>query len=269
MNKKRYLGFALGEHGDLVIQTVAAKQFKRFNPDAHLTLAIGGKFHRIAPLFKNHKYFDDYIIFEGYDDFPTLNDRKIIENGGLTRVFNPMPKHSRFDWYNYFHYTQEYTFIQGLGVPDDLQCELTRPTVERDTKLVTIAAFPSMGKQPDKTLSKDKWQDLVSRLNSLGYKCVQLGGVYDIPIDGCIRPDLSFEQAAHLLASSKVISTDTSWAWIASAYQQPCVYLFGKNYPDLLYPANLFPLNPNGIYNYWPSLKDASVDDIIKSFLML
>lgn len=85
-------GFLAGQFGDLVIQTAVVQAFKEQYPDSQLTFACAEKYRDIMPLFYHNKNIDDYHIWEGYDEWPTINDEEYIKFRNFNLVFNPMPK---------------------------------------------------------------------------------------------------------------------------------------------------------------------------------
>ena len=257
---------ACGQYGDLVINTVAIKWLKKLYPDCHFTLGIAEKYSSIAPLFNHNYLIDDIHIYEGYDNFPTENDKQYLLKQNFDGIFNPMPKHFPGAWYNHVHYGVIYSLIQGLGFPDDLQCYLNPWFGDNENfrRCVTISAFPSKSQQLDKTLSIKKWEKIVSAINKMGYRCIQLGGKYDIPIKGAERPDFNWVEAAQALHCSVLqITTDTSWAWIGSAYQCNVIGLYGKNYPDLINIQSHCPINPHATYFTSEKVNDIDEEKII------
>ena len=258
---------ASGQFGDLVINTVAIKWLKKLYPNCHFTLGISKKYSGITPLFKNNYLIDSIHIYEGYDDFPTKNDLEYLNSQKFDQIFNPMPKHFHGSFYNHVHYTVAYSLIQGLGYPDDLQCYLNPyfNKLEKYSNYVTISAFPSKSTQLNKTLSMDKWIKIVDYINKLGYRCLQLGGKYDLGIPGAENPDLTWLEAAQALYSSSLqITTDTSFAWVGSAYQHNSIGLYGLNYPDMKNPWSHFPINSKSSYLWNKNVDDIPLEEIIK-----
>ncbi len=262
---KRFIGMCSGQFGDLVINTVAIKWLKKLYPGCHFTLGISKKYSSIAPLFENNYLIDAIHIYEGYDDFPTKSDLDYLNSQNFDKVFNPMPKHFHGSFYNHVHYTVAYSLIQGLGYPDCLQCYLNPyfNKLDKYSNYVSISAFPSKSTQLDKTLLMDKWVEIVKFINNKGYEVLQLGGNFDLQIEGADKPDLTWVEASQALYSSKLqITCDTSWAWIGSAYQVPAIGLLGLNYPDMVNPFSHMPINSNAKYLWRPNIQDIPLEEI-------
>lgn len=263
---KKIIGMASGQFGDLIINTVAIKWLKKLYPNCHFILGVSKKYSSIIPLFENNYLIDGIHVYEGYDDFPTNNDLEYLNNEKFDMVFNPMPKHFYGSFYNHVHYTVAYSLIQGLGYPDDLQCYLNPyfNKLDKYSNCIAISAFPSKSTQLDKTLSMEKWVEIVKFIKSIGYGVVQLGGEFDLQIDGAEKPELSWLEAAQALYSSKLqITCDTSWSWVGSSYQHNAIGLYGLNYPDMTHPWSHFPVNPNAKYLWRPKIDDIPLDEIL------
>lgn len=262
------IGFLVGQVGDLVMCSVAARQFKKQYPNSHLTLAIGKKYAHVADLFRNMPDTDALHIWDSYDNWPSQVDRDFVLGGNFDMVFNPLPPHSRPDWYNHYHYVEETCLMFGLQLPSYLQCALAeRPPVEKNSRYVTLSLFAS-GNQLKKTIRLDDMDELASGLINKGYIPIQVGSS-DLIIKGAQQAqNLSICEAVDLMRSSMLhISIDTAFAWIASAYQLPMVGLYGATYPDMpstrVHSHN--PVNPNAIYINRASVKDITVDEILEA----
>ena len=261
------IGFLGSLSGDIVMCSAMAKAFKtQFGPESHLTFACAKQFGSILPLFYDNKYIDNYHIWDGYNDWPTNIDKHYINHGKFNIVFDCLPSHTSRDWYNHYHYIEETALMLGLQKPQDLKCYLN-PWFGKDSaysNYVAISAFPSKSAQLNKTLSLNTWNFIVKEINKMGFKCVQLGGKYDIQIEGAEKPDLDWIGAAKVLHSSKLqITTDTSWAWIGSAYEHNAIGLYGLNYPDMRTPNSHLPVNDNATYLYGKDVSEIHIDTLL------
>jgi ADP-heptose:LPS heptosyltransferase len=259
------IGFLGGQFGDAVMTTVSCKAFKETYPNSHLTFALSHKYKDILPLFYHNKYIDSYYIWEEYDQWPSEKDREFLLNNKYNIIYNPTPDHFDIDWYNKRHYCAETCLMHGLKPPKDLSCYLN-PWFVKDLKYqnsIVISAFPSKSTQLNKTLELNNWNKIVYYLNNLGYECIQLGGKFDLQIDGAKKPDLSFIETAQILYSSKLhITCDTSWAWIGSAYQCKTIGIYGCHYSDENNIQNHLPINPNAVYITDFDLKKINLEKI-------
>lgn len=264
------IGFCNSMYGDIVMATVCCRAFKEKYPDSHLTFAVSNKYSKILPLFDMHPNIDSFNVWKSYEDWPSEGDRAFLQQHKYNIVYHPQPSHTSSDWYNHNHYTAEYCLMHGLTPPQDLSCELNpwfgRNEAYKDC--IAISAFPSHSTQLDKTLDLKCWNYIVFHLKRRGYRCIQLGGKFDIPIEGAENPDLNFIEAAQVLYSSKLqITTDTSWAWIGSAYKVNCLGLYGYNYKNQNNIANHLPVNPNATYLSERNIKNIDINLIIDTIL--
>lgn len=260
---KRYLGFNLGQYGDLVMSTVAARSLKELDPGCHLTYHIAKKYEAISKLFLYNEYIDEIHISEGYADYPTENDKKFLENAKFDFIFNPMPQHSRGDWYKHCRtQPEEVCWMHGLKPSENLQCYLNKWFhVEKQKGHIAVALFGNYG-QSKKAFSKDQAQNLVDHLISLGYKVHSIASPLDPKIDGAIYENLTYiGSVKRMLSCEFLLACDTGMNWVASAYSHPVIGIYAK---DALYPNQenfgaIQPINPNAQYLNLNSIKDLDV----------
>ena len=120
MDKKTltFIGFNQGQYGDLFIQLVPAKMLKSIYDGCRVILSVNKKYEDIIDVLKLSEYIDDFIVWDGYDDWPTEKDKQKMSELGAEfgRFFNPMQKNSVLDWHNYWHITEEACVRFGLPV---------------------------------------------------------------------------------------------------------------------------------------------------------
>jgi ADP-heptose:LPS heptosyltransferase len=245
------IGFAAGQIGDLIIQTVACRAFKEQYPNSQLTFGIAEKYRDILPLFFGNTNIYDFHIWEGYDNWPSLSDREYCYYRGYDQVFNAMPPHTRQDWYNHHTYAEENCLRFGLKIPSDLSYELIKwfSIYDDCKKNVTITLFPSKGTQMDKGLKIEEAEKLCVSLKALGYNPIQLGGKFEVKLKNALSPHFSIFEAAKVMVSSAFhITADTGFSSIAAGYKQPTLGIYGINYPDMKDCFSHLPPNPNAIY---------------------
>lgn len=263
--KIKVIGGLHGLFGDLVMQTSALKSLKKLIPDCEFTMAVSKNYQSIFPLFQNNYLIDKFHIWEGDDSGLTENDKAFQNNYDI--VLPSFPKHSSFNWYNRFHYLEETAMMLGLSPNHSDLCCYLNPYFGKNEKFsnyICISAFPSKSTNLSKTLSLEKWEELCKYFLSKGFGVVQLGGRFDVQIPSAEKPDFSFVEAAQCLYSSRLqITTDTSWAWIGSAYEAKCIGLYGINYPDMKHPFSHFPINKNAKYLWNNSVNDIKIEQII------
>lgn len=261
----KIIGGLHGLSGDLVMQTSALKSLKKLVPNSHYTMAVSQKYQNILPLFYNNFLIDDFHVWDGNDAGLTENDINYQKNFDI--ILPVFPKHINNNWYNYRHYLEETALMLGLAPNyEDIGCFLN-PWFGKNEKYnnyVSISAFPSQSTNLSKTLEIEKWAQIVDEINKLGFKAIQLGGKFDIQIPGAEKPNFTFLEAAQCLYSSRLqITTDTSWAWIGSAYKISAIGLYGLNYPDMIGPQSHFPINKNAKYLWSKTVNEIKISDII------
>lgn len=266
--KIKIIGGLHGLFGDLVMQTSALKSLRKLIPNCEFTMAVSKNHQSILPLFQNNYLIDKFHVWEGDDSGLTENDRLFQSTYDI--ALPAFPKHSSFNWYNRFHYLEETAIMLGL-TPNysDLTCYLNPYFGKNDkfSNYVCISAFPSKSTNLSKTLSLEKWEQLCKYFLSKGFGVVQLGGRFDIQISSAEKPDFSFIDAAQCLYSSALqITTDTSWAWIGSAYQVNCIGLYGINYPDMRHPFSHMPINKNSKYLWKQNVNEITISEIVETY---
>jgi ADP-heptose:LPS heptosyltransferase len=263
----RAIGFAQGQVGDLVIQTVAARAFKQQYPDSHLTFGVADKYRDILPLFFHNDLLDDYHIWHSYDNWPDVVDREYVRWRGFDMIFPAMPKHTSESWYNHHTYGEEACLRYGLAVPDDTSYELVRwfPLDKGYEKVVTLSLFPSSN-QLHKTMPVDECEKLCVSLKAAGYTPVQLGGKYEyVKLKNAVAPHLSILEATKLMLSSHLhLTADTAFSSIAAAYKHPVVGWYGLGYPDQVDSFSHLPPNPNALYIKNRDPQTVKADEVVE-----
>jgi len=262
------IGFLGQQVGDLVMCSVAVRQFKKQYPVSHLTFSISQKYGHVNKLFEGLAGVDAVHIWQGDGRWPTKEDISFLEEGKFDIAFNAFPEHTHPAWYNHLHYIEETCLMLGLQKPTNLQCSLgyVPKKLPNLDKTITLSLFAS-GNQLKKTIRPDDMDKLVAAITEkYGYKCVQIGSS-DAPIAGAYQAQASsIYDAIDILTSSRLhITIDTAFSWIASAYKHPTVGLYGITYPDMPQTRIVShnPVNPNAIYINKPSVKDVEVEEIL------
>lgn len=248
----RAIGFAQGQLGDLIIQTVACRAFKEQYPGSHLTFGIAEKYRDAMPLFINHPYIDDFHIWDGYDNWPSSIDKEYLEFKKFDMVFNAMPPHTRQDWYNYHTYAEENCLRFGLKVPNSRNYWLRYENCmgrKKETKQVTLSLFPS-NNQLSKTIPVEEAEKLCIGLKQMDYIPIQLGGKFEyIKLKNAIAPHFSIYEATKTMVNSSFhITADTAFSSIAAAYGHRTLGFYGLNYPDMKDCFSHLPPNPEAVY---------------------
>jgi hypothetical protein len=251
---KKAIGFHLGQRGDIVISSLCAKAFKESDTfkDYHLTLGIGPQYMDMLPLFYQHPYFDNFHIYNSYDNWPNNEDSNYLKNQKYDFIFNGKPEHLDPYWWKTKHLTEETCEMVGLKPPNNLQCVLNK-WFSLDNKYKDCIAFaPFAGfynKNSPKKLSLENATKLVSLLNKSGYlNIIQLGGLDEPTVLGCHKINADYFTAIRIMLSCKyLLHTDTGVSWIASAHSLPCLGLYSNcDYHSRI--ISLQPINPNAIY---------------------
>lgn len=249
---KTYVGFHQGQYGDLFICLTAARVLKSIDPNCRLIYGINKKYKDVAQAFELSDDIDEIIIWDGYDDWPTQDDKLKLEEINLkykgVHLFNPMPKHVIQDWYNYWHQTEEFCLMQGLPrPPKELQdFKLNHPKVERGN-YICICPYTSFGES--KNLTSQMINDVKDFCEENDLQLIQLGGPDDPSIDGVEKFNGTYyESILKMLGSKVLVSADTGMVWAASAFSHPSLVFYStKFYPNASTSVNWIPKNENQI----------------------
>ena len=89
---KIYFGIN-GQFGDIVIQEPTLRHIVESNPDKKIVLGCYKKYKEILDLYEDyHPNVVERKIWDGYNDWPTLEDSKYIKSQNFEHIYKPMPK---------------------------------------------------------------------------------------------------------------------------------------------------------------------------------
>lgn len=252
------IGFNQGQYGDLCMNLIACRAFKRDHPNSQLYFGINKKYESLKYIFFNNDYVDHIHIWDQYDGWPSQEDKQFLSTMNFDKVFNPMPKHTEELWHVNRHQTQEVCLMHGLKPPEDLSIKLNKYfEVKRNTNMVAVNLSAETRSQ-DKTPSLEKSIEIVNLLTKLGYKPVQIGLPDQPQIAEKRFIGEFFETIRFVLSCDFLITVDSAMAWISSGYQFPTLGLYSSAYYPMTYTSkNWQPINNNAIY-----LEDKKIDNI-------
>jgi len=258
-----------GQIGDLVGNTVFCKALKEIFPNINITFAIGNKYGKSEFLFKENKYIDSTHIWDSYDDFPSQKDIEFINQKKFDHVFNPKTPHSRQDWYNFYHYCQEWTLMHGVPTASDLSPFLN-PWYHKPErkKIITFSTTPSTDLTTQKTLNKKDWEEIFLFVKKNGYTPVEIGGKFSEKFDNCEQPDFTLIEACKTLLDSALhVSIDCGIGWIASGYQKNGIGIYTNSQIDMVNPWSHMPINKNADYLHYKDIKNIKIEEIFELIL--
>jgi hypothetical protein len=265
-----------GQYGDIVINTYLAKVLKNIiSKNDRLILNINRKYCDILPLLINNKYIDDFHIWDGYDNWPSVSDADFVKNNKDDIFLHPMSKHRIDNWYNFRHQCEEacYMFIDRYEmiknkIINDKKCYLNINNFYFEKRRNYIAFAPFAGwynKNNNKKLSIEFAQDIVNALLKNNFKVLQLGCHDEPKLDGAEKHNFSlYNSTVAMLSCSMLLHTDTFLGWAASAYEMPQLGL----YSNLFYGENIVniqPINKNSIFLDKSNVNNISVESIIEN----
>ena len=258
-----------GQIGDLVGNTVFCRALRETFPDINITFAIGNKYSKSEFLFKENKYIDSTHVWNSYDNFPSQSDINFINEKKFDHVFNPKVPHSRLDWYNFYHYCQEWTLMHGIPTASDLTPFLNPwYHTAKIKKIITFSTTPSTDLNIKKTLYKEDWEKIFLFVKKIGYTPVELGGSFAEKFVNCETPNFSLIEACkNLLDSSLHISIDCGIGWISSGYQKNTIGIYTNSQSDMIHPWSHMPINKNASYLYYKNIKNINVEEIFELIL--
>lgn len=256
----KIIGFNQGQIGDLAINMVPCRAIKLKYPNSHLVFSINKKYESAAPIFFNNPLIDEIKIWDGYDDWPTEQDKKWISENKFDLFFNPMPQVTDPEWFLKRHHTEETCLMHNLVPPNNLQINFTKyfDIYEKYKNCVAISAFTSVGAQRD--IPYDIAEKIVNYLHTLGIETIQLGlpNHPKLPTTYSIPGGTIFEDVKIALSCKFLITADTGLNYLMSGYEHKVLGLYCYScYPKRPPIKNRIPWNKNAIY-----LEDKNISDI-------
>lgn len=250
-----------GQIGDLFLNLPAIKYLnKTFGYE--IDMPVNKKYIDIIPLFYNLDYLNGVVVLDGYDNFPTAKDIKLLQTRIYDKVFNPMQTHLS-EWKYSQHQASAVLFDDSGGKMslsiEQCQIELNQWfDIEQNKDTISLAAFAGFyAPKNDKRLSEDKAQKICNFIISKGFKCLQIGGPDEPRLNGAIFKDTTFFQSIKNILSCKFhIGTDTGSSWCVSGYKAPQIGLYSSDRYGKEFIKNIQPVNPNGVYLDAPNVND-------------
>lgn len=260
------IGFNIGQRGDLVMNTAVLRAFKEQCPDCQFTFGLGPQYVDMIDLFRNHPLIDDIHVFDSYDNWPNAKDREYLSRSGYNYIFNGMPNHTVYNWWDFSHQIKETMLVHGVKDNGNYQCFLNQyfkatPNLKKHIALAPFAGFYNPNN--NKRLSFSRAQELVDKLLKDGYSVLQLGGSDEPELNGAFFPKTDyFTSIRNMLGCKYLISTDTGIRWVASAYKFPTIGLdsneiYGNNV------SSIQPINPNAKYLSAFNVNEIEIEDIM------
>lgn len=267
----RTIGLSQGQIGDLFMNIVACRSFKERFPESIMTLGINRKYSDVAPLFQDNPLVNAIHIWEGYDDWPQPKDQRYLDRCKFDHVFNPMPQHTRDDWYLHRHQTEEVCLMHGLTPPNDLSVSLTQwfKPLAKNPKYVVVN-LSAATRAEAKTPSPQKAKEIVQTIIDLGFIPVQIGLASEPKY--CEQRFIGswLETVKFVLSCKFLITVDSAIAWIASGYQFPTIGLYAFSYyPDAKSSANWQPKNTNLLALESPTIGEITIESVSRSIISM
>ena len=244
------IGFNQGQYGDLCMNLIACRAFREQHPFDSLTFGINKKYADLEPVFRYNDLFNDIHIWDAYDNWPSQKDIEYLEQSRFDKVFNPMPKHIRQDWYLHYHQTEAVCLMHGLTPPKDLQiglCHHFEP--KRNKGVVAVNMFAATHSSAPKVPDRNKAKEYCELIFKMGYTPVQIG-LYSDPII-CDKKFFGtfFDTVKFALSCDFVFTVDSAMAWIMSGYVHNVLGIYNyKYYIGATTAKNWQPINPNAKY---------------------
>lgn len=242
--KTAFIGFNQGQYGDLFISLTACRVLKRTFPDCFLIYSVNKKYSDCIDILKLSEDIDDFAIWEGYDDYPLDSDDEnlksilaYLEDAGFEKFyqFNPTQKHLIFDWYNYWHQTEEACVMHKLPRPTDseMDFQLPKPDLKQE-ETITICTgrrVEKSGQMNPKALSVEAVEVVKNFAEKNNLTLIQIGGDDEEKIDGVEKFKGNYsESVLKVLKSKLLVSCDTGMIWASSAFSHPTVGLYDLSY---------------------------------------
>lgn len=264
----KIIGFNQGQLGDLVLNIPVCRAVKEKYPNSKLIFSINKKYAHAAPLFFNHPLIDDFVFWDGYDNWPTEKDEELLKKINPDIFFHPMPKVIDHNWIQKMHFTEIVCLNNGVNPPSNLETTLVRyfDLLDKYRNCVAINPFcssPFSGRDIPENLCLK----IIKHIHSLGYETIQLGtkNHKQYPTTYPIQNLSIFEDAKIALSCKMMITIDSGMNYIMSGYQHKVLGLYGKVYFPEGPLKNRTPINKNAIYLEGKSIAEIEESKIFES----
>ncbi len=244
------IGFSQGQFGDLLINLIACRAFKRDYPDSKLIFGINEKYKSLQPIFENNPLIDGFHIWDGYDNWPTQKDKDFIKNSDFDKIFNPMPKHTEEHWFLNRHQAEECCLMNGLIPHDNLQINLNKYFgSEKHKGKVGINLYAETKSHNSKVPDLDIAKNYCSLIKKMGFEPIQLGLQHQQQICESRFIGSFLDTIKFALGCDFVLTVDSALSWIMSGYEHPTIGIYNYTYYKGAKSAkNWIPINKNAIY---------------------
>lgn len=238
--------------GDVVASLPFLNYLEKIYPESYKLAYIDKKCAQILPFLINHPLIDKIQVSEQPDNI-SLNDLKLFEFFDI--IFNPFPRLTRPDYYNYHHITKELFCMNEIIWKnerinskewDKLSEKERQPKlyqwfdIERKNKTIAIWPFSGYSTKQDslspnlRSPSKEWWIKLIDMLSD--YKIIQFGHpksekLNDPRIIDCRQLNL-FDAVKISLGCDLSITTDSGVSWILGAYGVNQIVLYTNYLPN-------------------------------------
>ena len=270
----KIIGFQAGQFGDLIMAQPLCRTVKKIYPNCHFTLGIGNKFKEAAGLFLQNEFIDRIHIWDSYDDFPRGNDQAYLNQEGFEIIYHPVPKVRDTLWFHRRYIIDEWRNSYNLPQDDNtVKLEFPRKIHSEYSDHVALSLF-SWFNNSSKSLTFEQIQTINTFLLRKGYKTLQIGLSTEKDIGTTNRFIGTYsESAAAILSCKCLISIDTSYVWLASAFNFPTLGFFGYKVFDVATSSkNWQAKNANALYIEADKASNIAlnvIDESLKGFLDL
>tara|TARA_Y100000401_G_scaffold54907_1_gene43254 strand:+ start:5783 stop:6640 length:858 start_codon:yes stop_codon:yes gene_type:complete len=274
-----YIGFNQGQYGDLFICLTAARVLKQDIPDSYLVYGVNKKYADCIDVLKLSKDIDEFIVWDGYDNYPLESDKQsiksLLESIKCETVyqFHPMQGHLIADWYNYWHQTEEACVMHKLRRPNESEMDfkLPQPDLEKE-KTITICTGrrkEQNGSINSKAISVEAINVVKNFAEKNDLKLIQIAGPEEEDIPEVEKFEGTYSESIYKVLRSKLlISCDTGMIWAASAFSHPCIGLYDLSYyPSASSCLNWTPKNKNQKTIFSKQIKNINLNEFEQSLV--
>ena len=265
----KVIGFQSGQFGDLIMSQPLCGTVKKMYPNSQFTLGIGNKFKQAMDIFRNNRSIDKIHIWDSYDDFPQGRDVDYLKQEKFDIIYHPNPIIKDKLWFRHKYIIDEWRNCYELP-PDDntIKLNFPRKNYSEYSDHVALSLFSWFDNSP-KSLTWEQIQEINNFLLQKGYKTLQIG----LPSEKNIGTTSRFignytESASAILSCKFLISIDTSYVWLASAFNFPTLGLFGFKMFDMANTSkNWQAINTNATYIEADKASNIKIEDIHSNIL--
>ena len=287
--------------GDNLSTLPTARLVKKYDPNSHITWAIGKKSSSFAPLLLNHPDLDSIFITDGLEGLESENDFNKFNSCNFK--LNLSPQHPDSIYPSQRNIYLESFLMAGFSeeqwalltedekIPKLIKWWIPVNRLFSDRKIIFFTGMPNFGRESKRWITKKYLENLIEILINLGYCVIQSGGEQDerwfsnYDLSDSFKNKLQtnyirvneksfFEQIQIANECDLIIGSDSGMSLVCGAYRLNQISLIPIHWGNNSNPTALSTNNPNNYSFYSHNGTDnidinLVIDKINEKFLLL